>query len=169
MDIFKASERLMAMDEATWERHAHPISVYVRMVLGLPLFVLAVWSRAWIGWWALAAVAAVAAFTYLNTRLTPPPATTRSWASRATFGERVFLARREVPIPDHHVRWAHGLTAVAVAGVPFLAWGLWALAIWPTLFGATLIYAGKLWYLDRMVWLYEDMRRVEPRYAAWLR
>lgn len=29
---------------------------------------------------------------------------------------------------------------------------------WPTLFGAALVYLGKLWFLDRMVWLCRDMR-----------
>lgn len=169
MDLYKTSERLMAMDEAAWERHAHPISVYSRMILGLPLVVLAIWSRAWIGWWALAALAAVALFVWANPRLAPRPRSTDSWASRATFGERVLLARETIPVPAHHVRMAHRLTAVAATGVPFLAWGLWALDPWPTVFGMALVYAGKLWFLDRMVWLYEDMRVKEPRYAAWLR
>ncbi|MGP9819945.1 DUF6653 family protein [Salinarimonas sp. NSM] len=169
MDIFKASERLMAMDDAAWERHAHPMSVYTRMLLGLPLLVAAIWSRAWIGWWALAAVAAVAAFTWANARMTSRPASTDNWASKATFGERVLLARDAVPIPAHHRVMANRLTALASAGVPFLAFGLWALDPWPTAFGMGLVYAGKLWFLDRMVWLYEDMRRVEPRYEAWLR
>jgi hypothetical protein len=169
MDIFRASERLMAMDDAAWERHAHPVSADSRMLLGLPLVVAAIWSRVWLGWWALAALAAVAAFTVLNTRITPPPASTNNWASKATFGERVLLARHAVPIPKHHAAAAHRLTAVSAAGVPFLAWGLWALDPWPTMMGMVLVYAGKLWFLDRMVWLYEDMRAVEPRYASWLR
>ncbi|GGK43873.1 DUF6653 family protein [Salinarimonas ramus] len=169
MDLFRASERLMTMDEAAWERHAHPISVYSRMILGLPLVVLAIWSRAWIGWWALAVLALVAFLVWVNPRLTPRPRSTDNWASKATFGERVLLARRDVPVPAHHAVMAHRLTAVSAAGIPFLAYGLWALDPWPTLLGGVLVYAGKLWFLDRMVWLYEDMRAVEPRYAAWLR
>lgn len=169
MDLFGASERLMRMNEATWERHAHPASVYTRMILGLPLVVAAIWSRAWIGWWALAALAAVAALTWLNPRMTRPPRSTDNWASKATFGERVLLARETVPVPAHHVAMAHRLVAVSATGLPFLAYGLWALDPWPTALGMALVYAGKLWFLDRMVWLYEDMRPQEPRYAAWLR
>jgi hypothetical protein len=45
-------------------------------------------------------------------------------------------------------------------------WG--ALAIWPTLLGATVVYLSKLWFIDRMVWLYEDMKNVEPEYRSWL-
>lgn len=42
------------------------------------------------------------------------------------------------------------------------------LRIWPLLLGSLVVYAGKLWYLDRMVWLYEDMKDRDPRYRAWL-
>jgi hypothetical protein len=27
----------------------------------------------------------------------------------------------------------------------------------------------KLWFVDRMVWLYEDMRQEMPEYRDWLR
>jgi hypothetical protein len=49
-----------------------------------------------------------------------------------------------------------------------LAWGLYALAIWPTLSGMALIMLGKLWLVDRMVWLYEDMKNASPEYRSWL-
>lgn len=47
--------------------------------------------------------------------------------------------------------------------------------IWGTVFldcvtlfvGFVLLYVGKLWFLDRMVWLYQDMQRV-PEYRTWL-
>ena len=31
-----------------------------------------------------------------------------------------------------------------------------------------LIYLGKMWFLDRMVWLYEDMKDTTPEYRSWL-
>jgi hypothetical protein len=39
-----------------------------------------------------------------------------------------------------------------------VVWGVVRLAVWPTLFGAVLVYTGKLWLLDRMAWLYEDVK-----------
>jgi hypothetical protein len=33
--------------------------------------------------------------------------------------------------------------------------------------GAALVYAGKLWFLDRMVWLYADMKNATPTYRRW--
>ena len=50
-----------------------------------------------------------------------------------------------------------------------LAWGLWAFDPWAIAFGLLLTVGGKLWFLDRMVWLYEDMAPDVPAYRAWLR
>jgi hypothetical protein len=54
-DVFRSLERLMAMDDRVWRRHANPWSGWTR-VTALPLLVLAIWSRVWIGWWAMLAV-----------------------------------------------------------------------------------------------------------------
>ena len=169
MDIFRFAERLMLMDDETWQRHAHPISVWSRVFLGLPLLVLAVWSRIWIGGWWLVALAAALAFVWVNPRMAPIPKHTDNWGSKAVFGERVWLNRKSVPIPAHHRVAPHVLTAVSASGIPFLVWGLYALEIWPTALGAALIYLGKMWFVDRMVWLYEDMKDARSEYAAWLR
>jgi len=49
----------------------------------------------------------------------------------------------------------------------FAIFGIVELAIWPAILGVVLAYVGKSWYLDRMVWLYEDMKDV-PEYKKWL-
>lgn len=59
------TEKLMGMDDRVWARHANPWSGWTR-VATLPLLAVAIWSREWIGWWALLAVAAVALWTWLN-------------------------------------------------------------------------------------------------------
>lgn len=159
--------RTFRLDERTWARHANPWSVWTRNS-ALPVFALAVWSRSWIGIWSVVAVAAAAAWIWINPRIFPPPRTTDSWASRAVFGERIWMQRDKIPVPAHH-RWTpHVLSGVAALGLPFVVWGLVALELWPLLLGATLIYAGKLWFLDRMVWLYQDMKDAHPEYRSWL-
>jgi hypothetical protein len=40
-------------------------------------------------------------------------------------------------------------------------WGVFSLDISQVLLGSVMIYLGKLWFLDRMVWLYEDMKDEE--------
>lgn len=144
----------MGMDGAVWRRHANPLSVYSRMLI-LPALALAVWSRVWIGGWALLPVALVLVWTWVNPRFFAPPAHLDSWAARGVLGEQVFL-RRRADLPGHHRRWAVGLGAAAVPGVLWLGWGLWRLDLQGAIAGVILAMLPKLWFLDRMNWLYAD-------------
>ncbi len=168
MDIFKASERLMGMDEATWARHANPISVYTRFT-ALPLLCAAVLSRFWLGWWALVPIALVLVWTWLNPRLFSTPTHTDSWAARGVMGERVFLNRHTVPIPTHHIRWGYGLSIAAGLGVIPLLWGLWIGDLAWVITGLALSMGAKTWFVDRMTFLYDEMARTHTEYAAWAR
>jgi hypothetical protein len=155
------------MDDATWKRHANPWSVWTR-IAGLVLLVAAIWSRVWLGSGAWLPVIAATIWLWFNPRAFPPPSSTDNWASKAVLGERVWINRDRIPIPAHHARMASRLSAVGLVGMICLAWGLYALAIWPTLLGMALIMLGKLWLVDRMVWLYEDMKNASPEYRSWL-
>jgi hypothetical protein len=155
------------MSDEAWQRHANPWSVWTRNTV-LPALILAIWSRAWLGWWSLVPVALAVLWMWMNPRIFPPPASTNNWASKAVLGERVALNRELIPVPEHHRRAAFVLNIIAGLGVPFIVWGLVKLALWPTLFGSALVYLGKLWFLDRMVWLYEDMKNADPQYQSWL-
>lgn len=157
----------LLMSDAVWMRHANPWSVWTRIPLIL-LFAAAIWSRVWIGAWVLLPICILLIWTWLNPRIFPPPKTTRSWSSKAVLGERVWLNRIKEPIPAHHRIMANLLSAISFAGLPFFIWGLYALQIWPTILGICLILFGKLWFIDRMVWLYEDMKDVSPEYRRWL-
>lgn len=156
-----------SMDDPTWARHANPWSVWTRFTV-LPLLILAIWSRVWLGWWCLIPVTITIGWMWLNPRIFPEPNSTNNWASKAVLGERVWLNRDNVPVPKHHQKVPNILSVVSTSGVVFLIWGLVALNFWPTLLGVTLVYLGKLWFIDRMVWLYEDMKDVQPEYRSWL-
>ncbi len=155
------------MSDSNWERHANPWSVWTRFTI-LPLLILAIWSRVWLGWWALIPVAVVVLWTWLNPRIFPKPASTNNWASKAVLGERVWLNRDNIPVPQHHLYLPTILSAVSAAGMIFLVWGLFALNVWSTLLGTFIVYLGKLWFIDRMVWLYQDMKDANPEYRSWL-
>jgi hypothetical protein len=58
------------------------------------------------------------------------------------------------------------LNAVQGIGIIFLIYGLWYLDFWSTLVGLILTIESKLWYVDRMVCLYEDMKEL-PEYQKW--
>lgn len=158
----------MSMREETWQRHANPWSVHTRF-LSLPLLSLAVWSRVWIDAWSLLPVALVLLWIWLNPRMFPPPRRTDNWASMATFGERVYLNRAQVPIPSHHLRAANVLQAMSGVGLPILIYGLYALDLWAVVLGNFWIMTFKAWFVDRMVWLYLDMKDRDSLYGSWLR
>jgi len=56
----------------------------------------------------------------------------------------------------------------APEGAGQLGFARWARGKWPTLLGSVLICCGKLWFLDRMVWLYEDRIVENEQYRSWL-
>ncbi len=157
MSLYRVAERLMGMSDAVWRRHANPWSCYSRFT-ALPLLALAIWSRIWIGAWAWAAVAGVLVWIWINPRVFPEPASLDNWASRGVLGERVFLNRR-AEIRAHHRHWAAGLSLAALPGVVILAVGLWRLDPAWVVFGTVLTAGPKLWFVDRMVWLYSDWLR----------
>lgn len=168
MDLFKGAESLMRMDDRVWARHASGWSVATRFTC-LPLIALAIWSRGWIGWWALPALALALIWTWANPRVFPAPAHTDTWAAKGTFGERVLLNRKAVPVPAHHVRWALILAVASALGLVPLIYGLAAYNPWAVLLGLVAVMLPKLWFVDRMVWLYEDMKDADPVYRSWLR
>ena len=150
--MFYAAERLMGMDDAVWRRHANVWSVWTRIPIG-PLLVLAIYARAWIGWWCLLPIALLLLWNWLNPRVFPAPKRLDSWAARGVMGERLFLARKQRPIPRHHLVAAWTTTAIALAGLPITDFGLWVLNPWATALGAVFMFLGKLWFVDHMVWL----------------
>ncbi|MEM1420767.1 MAG: DUF6653 family protein [Pseudomonadota bacterium] len=168
MDLFNAAERMMGMDDEAWARHANPWSVLTRFSV-LPLIVLAIWSRVWIGWWCLVPIAAALWWNWWNPRAFGPPGSTDNWMSKGVFGERVFLNRAKVPIPAHHERAGKTLAALSVPGALALIYGLIMLDPEWTIFGMFAAVLPKVWFVDRMVWLYQDMKEADPRYREWSR
>lgn len=161
--------RLMRMDDATWARHANGWSVWTRTAT-MPLLLLALWSHVWIGiGGATLCVALAVIWSWVNPRLFPAPKRTDTWHSRATFGERVWINRGAVPIPRHHMIAAHLLAGIAATGAVIGVWGAVSTLLWPTLTGLSITLLGKFWFLDRMVWLYHDMKDVDPIYRSWER
>ena len=167
MDLGAVTEKGMGMSADVWARHANPWSGWTRVPL-LPAFVAAIWARQWMGMWCLALIAALLVWTWLNPRVFPRPASTDNWMSRGVLGERVWLNRKSVPIPKHHADWAILLGVVSGLGLIPMAWGLWQYEVWPVLVGLVIAMGGKLWFLDRMVWLYADMASERPDYRAML-
>lgn len=158
---------MLFMSDETWERHTNPRSVWTRFTV-LPCLIAAIWSRDWIGIWAWLPTMLAIFWAWVNPRVFEKPASTNNWASKAVLGERIWINRKIIPVPMSHQRMPIILSGITALGIPLLIWGLWKLNAWPTLCGVLLVYAGKVWFLDRMVWLYEDMKEMTSEYARWL-
>jgi hypothetical protein len=154
-------EAAFRMTEETWERHANPWSVYTRYV-SFPLLALSIWSREWIDLWSFVPVTTVLIWVWSNPRVFPKPASTDNWASKAVLGERVWLNRQAVPIPSGHARAAVLLSGISGIATIILAYGLWVLDPTVTILSLVLVIMAKTWFLDRMVWLYQDMNAKLP-------
>ena len=161
--------KLMSMDDTTWERHASPISVWTRVVTGIPVTFAAAWSIKPFGWWSLVIISISVFWLWLNPRLFSPPHNTDNWASKVTFGERVWLNRSKAPIPEHHAKWAIFLSIIGGIGFVVGIIGAFLNLLLPTIAGGLISWFGKMWFCDRMVWLYEDMKNLNTEYKSWLK
>lgn len=167
MNLEKFTAKLFQMSDEEWMRHANPWSGWTRYP-SLPLLYLAIWSRKWLKWFALLPVSVVLFWLWINPRIFDKPASTDNWMSKVTFGERVMANREELPIPEHHEPVINATRMVTSLGMVFSIYGLARLKGWPTIMGLVLTLLGKSWYMDRMVWLYEEMKDSSPEYSAWL-
>lgn len=169
MDLFASAEKMMGMDESVWMRHANPWSVWTRFATMVPLISLAVWSRAWIGWYSLLPLGLVLLWVWYNPRAFSAPRSTDNWASKGVFGERVFLETRNTTLPRHHYVAAHVLSTLTFVGSVIWLYGLALLDFWATIAGIVGVVLPKAWFVDRMVWIFEDMKNSDPRYEGWIR
>ncbi len=159
--------KLFGLQGDTWMRHANPVSVWTRFAV-LPLLALAVWSRDWIGWWSLAAIALSIAWLMLNPLAFGRPPSTRNWASKGVFGERIWTERATVELPPQFKSKVLQVTyAIQVVGLAVLAYGLYRLDLLAVVSGLVILQTAKAWFIDRQVLLFEDMKSRNPQYATW--
>lgn len=159
--------KLFGLEGESWARHANPVSVWTRFAV-LPLLALSVWSRDWIGWWCLVPLVLSVVFMMVNPLLFARPRSTRNWASRGVFGERVWAERNAVPVPGQFTAGPLRATyVIQTVGLAVLVYGLVRLDVVDTVAGVVILQAAKAWYIDRQVLLYEDMKGRHPQYAAW--
>lgn len=161
--------RLMSMNDKTWQRHANPWSVWTRVVTGIPVVFFAVWSINALGVWGLPVLVISCAWLWLNPRLFPVPKNTNNWASKVTFGERVWLNRSKIEVPKHHLRCIGPLLIATGFGFLIGIVGAYYHQLFPAVLGGVVSWFGKMWFCDRMVWLYEDMKGSSPEYTNWLK
>ncbi len=167
MTLEQKIAKVFKMDEKTRRRHSNPLSVYSRFSM-VPLLGLAFWSRIWLGYYSLIPIVIVVLWLWFNPRIFPEPKNTNNWASKVVLGEWVWMNRKIVPVPTHHRYVPNILSLVAAIGGIFFVLGVIILDLCFTIFGGVVLVISKLWFADRMVWLYEDMKDATAEYKSWL-
>jgi len=165
LTIERKISKIFKMDDETWKRHSNPWSVLTRNTV-TPILVMALWNRVWFGWYSIVLIILTLIWMYINPRIFKSPKSTNNWASKGVFGERVWLNRDSIPVPERHRKLPNILSFISGIGFSLVIWGTYTLDIWPVLLGGVLQYLGKLWFVDRMVWLYEDMKHL-PEYEKY--
>lgn len=167
MTVERKIASLFNLTDENWEKHSNPWSVWTRYSV-LPVIVFAFWSRMWIGWWCLVPGFLSLLWMFFNPVFFSKPRSTKNWASKSVLGERVYLNRDKVEIPQHHktalIKILNGISSV---GMILAIWAVVEYSVWGAVMGVALAYLGKSWYLDRMVWLYEDMKDQNEVYKGW--
>lgn len=141
------------MSNKMWKRHANPWSVWTRFA-AIPAFMLAVWSRAWIGAWSFVPIVLVIIWLYLNVLVFPPIDTPRTWASKGIYGEKLWLSKRP-ELPRHYDVIQKWLIILGVLGMILIGIGLYQFHFWLSLLGAVVLILAQLWRIDRFSTLYE--------------
>ncbi|MBN2525860.1 MAG: hypothetical protein JXR76_05650 [Deltaproteobacteria bacterium] len=167
MTFERKISKVFRLNEENWMRHANPISVYTRYSC-LPIIVLAFWSRVWIGWWCAIPAGVSLLWMMFNPVLFKKPKSTKNWASKSVLGERVYLNRDAVALPEIHQTPLYAvLNGISGAGLSVAIWAVVVYSVWGAVLGTALTIIGKSWFLDRMVWLYESMKTDNDEYASW--
>jgi hypothetical protein len=157
LELDKVLSKLFLPNNDSWLKHANPWSVWSRFAT-LPFIVLSIWSRIWIGWYCLIPIAILIFWVWINPTLFSKPKSFNNWAAKAVLGERMYMSRKDTPIPDGHSTAIIILNVLQSCSGVLLIYGLWNLDLALTIHGTVYIYLTKMWFLDRMVWLYESLK-----------
>jgi hypothetical protein len=113
-------------------------------------------------------ITVICLWIWLNPRVFGKPKSTNNWASKAVLGERILLKHPKSDIPSHHKTSIGILKLTTFIGFLLAVSGLVFLHIWLTILGTVITILGKSWFLDRMVWLYQDLSAESKEYQSWL-
>ncbi len=167
MTIENRISKMFGLNDHTWMKHANPWSVATRFTV-LPIGILAGWSRVWLGDWWYVALGGSLLWMFINPHLFNKPNTTKNWASRCVLGERVYLHRDKIDLPNHHKTPVLQI-ANMTAGVGLLLsiYGVIIFNLPYVIIGIALTIIGKCWFLDRMVWIYLDTKDNHEEFKSW--
>jgi len=156
MTLEKQIAKAFNLQGDNWLKHANPWSIWTRFAT-LPFLVLAIWSRVWISWYSLIPIAILIIWLIINPTLFKKPKNFDTWGAKSVLGEKYWSNRKINPVPKHHKTPIMILTIIQTIGGILLIIGLWRFELSLTIIGTITVYLAKMWFLDRMVWIYGEM------------
>ena len=158
---------MKVLSDETWMRHANPMSVWTRYA-AFPFLISAIWSRLWLGWWAAIPLTIVVGWLIWNPRAFPRPRSTDNWASKAVLGERIWVGLKRSELPQHFRMVLQISTTIGMIGLLSLIYGLYVFDPGVTILSSLLVVTAKTWFIDRMVWLFDEVKDSRSEYRSWL-
>jgi hypothetical protein len=143
-----------------WLKHANPYSLVTRIIV-LPLLIFAIWSRIWIGWYSIFFILGLIIWLIINPTVFKKSIKIKSWWQKGVLGEYFWINKDNIPVLSHHIKFIKILMFLQGIGSFVLVVGLYKLNICLTFIGTIIIYFAKLWFLDRMVWIYYEMKNLK--------
>ncbi|MDF2177366.1 hypothetical protein P2G88_03790 [Aliiglaciecola sp. CAU 1673] len=150
-----------------WVRHIHPYCLYCGYV-SLLMILGALWWRPYLGLWTLLPISMGVLWLWQGPRLLEPPKTSKRWASRAVLGIRVWRNRKQIPIGAEHLDMVRIILGLLSGTWLMLFTALILQHSHLAVAGFSLLLLSQSWFLDRMVWLFDDMARNHADYNNWL-
>ena len=162
MTLEKQIAKIFNLEGDNWMKHANPWSIWTRFAT-LPFLILAIWSRTWIGYYSLIPIIILILWLLINPTLFKKPKSIDNWGSKAVIGEKHWSERKNISVLKHHKTPIMILTIIQTIGGIILMIGLWRLEINLTIIGTITVYLSKMWFLDRMVWIFEDITKTNNK------
>ncbi|OUR95490.1 hypothetical protein A9Q84_16795 [Halobacteriovorax marinus] len=151
----KTLQKIFYMTDEVWDKHSNPWSVWTRFAT-LPFVIAAFWSIHYVGKFSVIPIFTSIVWLWLNPRLFSKPTFQTSWASKAVLGEKVWINEDSDKFKAKHSLVLKFTTLISFSGLANLVWGVVNQDIHMTILGTIILYIGKMWFLDRMVWIYDD-------------
>ncbi|MDF1695779.1 MAG: hypothetical protein P1U56_08115 [Saprospiraceae bacterium] len=166
MILERKLSKLCGKKAKTLAKNTNPFNVLTQYLL-LPILIVLLWNRQWLGWIYIFPLVLIMYWLIFNP-VFPKYSSKNRWASKAILGTDIYLNRDKIPIPTHHkIVILQFLQVIFFCGVVGSIGSAIYYSICGVTIGMTVAYLTRSWILDRMVWLYEDMKDTKEELEQW--
>lgn len=133
---------MSVLSKKSWEKHSNPWSGWTR-IISLPLLFIAIWYHN------LYALFAVLVWFAINPFIFPKPKSTDNWMSKSIFGEQLWTEK-------YRLDFSQLLNYFNLIFFVIAVYASFHNLFWHVFYSVIAQWTFKLWFLDRMVFYYEE-------------